>query len=251
MSAFSLYRMIMNVANVAKELETAGMRIEIGDDFAAYRLLRNAQLDRPAIYPMFDVASSYVDKSNAFWICGFNERDELVHTQAMRLLDLNGITLGQHMNTHRHKYITPNSTPDPDRTFYKRPLALEKITGKVVYHGEFWLKDGDDGKRKRGFPPLLARIAFEMALTTWVPNYCFGFIHTPLASKGMPYHYGYTHCEPGSWYGPDAQITDEDCIVWMNTKEMVHLLKTPAQALSDEREIPTLRSTVQPFSVVA
>ena len=80
MSAFSLYRMIMNVANVAKELETAGMRIEIGDDFAAYRLLRNAQQDRAPIYPMFDVASSYVDKSNAFWICGFNEQDELVHS---------------------------------------------------------------------------------------------------------------------------------------------------------------------------
>ena len=52
MSAFGLYRMIMNVANVAKELETAGMRIEIGDDFAAYRLLRNAQKDRAPMYPM-------------------------------------------------------------------------------------------------------------------------------------------------------------------------------------------------------
>ncbi len=251
MSAFTLYRTIINVANVVQELETAGMRIEIGDDFAAYRLLRNAQKDRPIIYPMFDVACSYVDKSNAFWICGFNDKDELVHTQAMRLLDLSGMTLGQHMNIHRHKYITPNSTPDPDRTFYARPQALGKITGRVCYHGEFWIKDGEDGNRKQGFSPLLARIAFEMALNTWAPNYVFGFVQTRLASKGMPFRYGYTHCEPGSWYGPDAQITDEDCIVYMNTKEMVHLLKTPAQALSEEREIPTLRSTVQPLSVVA
>ena len=88
----------------------------------------------------------------------------------MRLLDLTGVTLGQHLNMHRHKYITPNSTPDPDRTFYRGPLALQKITGKVVYQGDFWIKSGQKGNRRPGFLPLLSRIAIEIALSTWVPE---------------------------------------------------------------------------------
>jgi hypothetical protein len=67
--------------------------------------------------PMFDVASSYVDSRNGFWVCAFDANDELIHTQAVRMLDLSGITLGTHLDDHRHKYITPDTTPDPDKTF--------------------------------------------------------------------------------------------------------------------------------------
>ena len=178
MPALDIFSMIINVSNILKELEAGGMRLEIGDDFAEYRKLRQTQEHRSPIYPMFDVACSYVDQSNAFWICGFDQDGNLVHTQAMRLLDLSGLTLGQHMKRHRHKYITPNSTPDPDRTFYSGPLGLKTITGSVCYHGEFWLNGGESGYRKKGFTPLLSRIAFELALKAWVPNYVFGFINT-------------------------------------------------------------------------
>jgi hypothetical protein len=234
-----------------RELEAAGMRLEIGDDFAIYRKLRNTQKDRSPLYPMFDVACSYVDASNAFWVCGFNSDDELVHTQAIRLLDLSGVTLEQHLNTHRHKYITPNSTPDPDRTSYSRALALKNISGKVCYHGEFWICGGDGGHRNQGFTALLSRVVFEMALKIWRPDYVFGFVPAPLALKGIPMRYGYTHCEPGVWHGPDNQITDEDALVWMNTDEIAHFLETPPQALSQDRKIPIRKSTMNKIDMVA
>lgn len=251
MSALDIFSMIVNVSNILRELEAGGMRLEIGDDFVEYRRLRQTQTDRSPIYPMFDVSCSYVDQSNAFWICGFNDSGELVHTQAMRFLDLSGVSLGQHMRQHRHKYITPNSTPDPDRTYYSRPLALKTITGQVCYHGEFWLSGGDAGYRKKGFTPLLSRIAFELALKSWVPNYVFGFINAKLAFKGTQMHHGYSHCEPGVWHGPDDQITDEDCLVWMNTREIVHFLQTQPKALSKEREFPEQRPSLQSIGVVA
>lgn len=251
MPARNMFSMIVNISNILKDLETGGMRLEIGDDFAEYRRLRHTQEDRPQIYPMFDVSSSYVDQSNAFWICGFNEKDELVHTQAMRLLDLTGVSLDQHMRRHRHKYITPNSTPDPDRTFYSRPLGLKTITGKVCYHGEFWLSGGEAGYRKKGVTPLLSRIAFQLALSSWMPNYIFGFINAELAFKGTQMHHGYNHCEPGVWHGPDDQVTDEDCLVWMNTREIVRFLQTQPNALSGERKFPVQTATLKSIGGVS
>ena len=251
MSALDLYSTILNVSNILREVEAAGMRLEIGNDFTEYRRLRNAQSDRSALYPMFDVSCSYVDQSNAFWVCGYNDQNELVHTQAIRLLDLSNVSLGQHMRVHRHKYITPNSTPDPDRTFYTRPQALNTITGKVCYHGEFWLSGGEGGHRSQGFTPLLSRVVFELALKTWVPNYIFGFVPTNLAFKGIQARYGYSHCEPGVWHGPDNQITDEDSLVWMNTKDIVHFLQSQPQALSTEREIPRPHSALTSIGIVA
>ena len=61
-----LFKMTTNVSGILLQLEKAGIRLEIGDDFAKYRTYRTRQLDRGPIYPMFDVASSYVDSTNGF-----------------------------------------------------------------------------------------------------------------------------------------------------------------------------------------
>lgn len=251
MSALGLYTMIVNVSNITNELEAAGMRLEIGGDFAAYRKMRNAQADRPPLYPMFDVSSSYVDAGNAFWVCGFNSDQELVHTQAIRLLDMRGETLGEHLRTHRHKYITPNSTPDPDATYYDQPAALGTITGRVCYHGEFWLKGGEGGHRSQGFTALLSRVVFELALKIWSPDFVFGLVPTQLAHKGIPVRYGYTRCEPGAWFGPNDQMTSEEALVWMSRMDIDQFLETSPKALSRERVLPNRQQLMRNMSVVA
>ncbi len=246
MSARNLFGMISNVSRIMRELEDAGIRIEIGDDFSEYRLLRNSQTGRGGLYPMFDVSCSYVDSSNAFWICGFNDQDELIHTQAIRLLDLSNTTLEQHMNVHRHKYITPDTTPDPDLTFYSRPQALKTITGQVAYHGDFWLRaHGLGGPRSQGLTPLLSRTIFELALRAWSPDYVFALVPKQLAAKGAHLRYGYIHCEPGVWHGPDNQITDEDWLIWMSTRDITNFLDAEPQSLQRQQQVATISSTLK------
>lgn len=245
MSARSIFRMVRNVSDLVTELEGAGMRIEIGDDFAEYRAYRNTQTDRSPPYPMFDVSQSYIDDTNGFWICGFNENDELIHTQAARLLDLSDIKLGHHLNVHRHKYITPDTTPDPDLTYYTGPDALTSITGKVCYHGEFWLPAlGLGGPRSQGATSLLSRILFEIMQKTWEPDYVFALVPKQLAARGAHLRYGYIHCEPGRWLGPDQQVTEEDYLIWMSAKDIENVLASAPDSLQTGKVLSSVTSTL-------
>jgi hypothetical protein len=246
MSAQNIFSAIMHVAGLVNELDAAGVRVEVGDDFSKYRRYRSGQSDRDAMYPMFDVASSYIDASNGFWVCGFGPDGELIHTQAVRLLNLSGVSLGEHLDTHRHKYITPDTTPDPDLTYYSGPNALAKITGsRVCYHGDFWLQSsGLGGMRSQGATSVFSRILFEIMQFCWKPEYVFALVPLPLAAKGAHLRYGYSHCEPGKWVGPDNQTTDVDYMVWMSAADIANALSREPQTLRNVDRVSSIRSAL-------
>ncbi|SMY10100.1 hypothetical protein [Flavimaricola marinus] len=244
LSPSKLFEISTRLSNILSAFEASGIRIQIGDDFATYRSLRTRQSDRGPIYAMFDVASSYIDRDNGFWICGYDATGELVHTQAVRLLDLSGGTLATHLNNHRHKYITPDSTPDPDLTFYSGPDALHSITGRVCYHGDFWLRGrGLGGPRSQGATSLLSRLLIEIMVGAWNPSFVFALVPKSLAAKGAHLRYGYNHCDPGVWLGPDQQITDEDYLIWMGANDMANLLARPTPSLHVTSNTPKFSAT--------
>ena len=95
------------------------MRIVVGDDFSKYRRpAHDALSDRDAMYPMFDITRSFIDSSNGFWVCGFSPNDELIHTQAVHLLDLSSVSLAE------HSIRIATSTSRPTR----RPTRTSRIT---------------------------------------------------------------------------------------------------------------------------
>lgn len=249
MTASTLFNMISNVSVLIGELDESGISLEIGDDFSVFRRHRNSQTDRSALFPMFDVACSYVDASNAFWICGFDKDGTLVHTQAIRRLDIAKQSLGEHLRDHRHMYITPGSTPNRDNTFFSPLPVLDKISGRVGYHGEFWIKAGTIGRRNTGLTGVLSRIAFEMCMKLWSPDYIFGLVPSPLATRGVAVRYGYTHCEYGAWHGPDQEVTSEEMLVWMSQEDLRYLLGTTPRPLDHSSH--TVRKSKRSIEMVA
>lgn len=245
MAARNLFGAIKRLSGLFSELERAGMRIVVGDDFAEYRIYRSSLAGRPPIYPMFDIASSYIDSSNGFWICGFGPNDELIHTQAVRLLDLSDVSLGEHLDTHRHKYITPDTTPDPDLTYYSGPTALGTITGRVCYHGDLWLQNtGLRGIRAQGVTGITIRVMFELAQLNWKPDYFFALVAQQMAEKGLFLRAGYSHCEPGQWIGPDEQVTDVDYMLWMSAQDLANALARDPQSLRITDRVMSARSVL-------
>lgn len=245
MLARNIFGMIMNASDIIRELQETGMRIEVGDDFTRYRHYRSMCLDRPGLYPIFDTANSFIDETNGFWICGFDEADDVVHTQAVRLLDLSGISLGKHMDVHRHKYIVPDTTPDPDLTFFQGPEALKSVTGSVGYCGDFWLRSrGLGGPRSQGATSLLSRLLFELLQHAWQPDFVFALVAKQLAAKGAHLRYGYSHCEPGKWVGPDQQVTNEVYLIWMNANDIQNVIERDVQSLKSTSQIASIRMSL-------
>jgi hypothetical protein len=249
MSPTKVFGMINNVSGILRSLEDAGMRVEVGGDFSRYRAYRNAQTGRGGLYPIFDTERSFVDETNGFWVCGFNQANELIHTQAVRLLELPDVSLGKHLDVHRHKYITPDTTPDPDLTFYRGPEALKSITGKVCYQGDFWLPShGLGGPRSRGATSLLSRLLFEVMHQAWNPDFVFALVPKQLAAKGAHLRYGYSHCEPGKWIGPDQQVTDEDYLIWMNANDMANTLSQEVDSLQTHNQVSAIHASLIPVA---
>lgn len=245
MSARNIFGMVRNVSVLIRELEDAGMRVEVGDDFSLYRYYRNACAGRGDLSPIFNTDSSFIDETNGFWICGFDEADELVHTQAVRMLDLSGITLGKHLDVHRHKYMVPDTTPDPDLTFFQGPEALKTVTGSVGYCGDFWLPSrGLGGPRSQGATGLLSRLLFEIVQQAWTPDYIFAFVPKQLAAKGTHLRYGYTHCEPGKWVGPDQLVTNEEYMIWMSSGDIKNVIASDVQSLRNSSQVAALRTAL-------
>ncbi|MEJ6394413.1 hypothetical protein V8J82_14185 [Gymnodinialimonas sp. 2305UL16-5] len=214
------FELASSISSIVEDLNKLGISVKVGNDFSVYREYRSHLSERGPVYPMFDARSSYIDHTNGFWICGFDNDARLIHTQAARLIDLSNRTLGEHITIHRQKYATPNKSSDPDKTFFVGPKALGRITGRVCYQGEFWLHaQGLGGPRSLGATPLLSSLLLEIAAASWKPSSFFALVPKKLAAKGAHLRYGYHHCEPGQWLGPNREVTDEDYLIWMDADE--------------------------------
>jgi hypothetical protein len=224
------------MAAILNAIQDYAIDVEVGSDFSAYRELRRPSLNSRPVYPMFDVRSSFVDESNALWIAGRDATGELVHTQAMRLFDMGTTTLGDHLRCHQQKYVTPGLVDNPCKTRYEAGGCLDRISGKVCYHGEFWIDSGPNGLRGSGAIALLSRLAFELAELTWGPDYVFGFVAARYALKGTPIRHGYYHAEPGRWIDADGHVFSDEWLVWMGAEDIAALNRTPFEASFRELE---------------
>lgn len=238
MSSSKLFRDIRYVAEIIEISRTRGLTLDVSTDFDEYRRIRAAQPERTNLSPMYDSTCSYVDRTNAFWIKGIDENGEVVHTQAVRLIDLAGMTLAEHLQQHRHLYASPGITGDATLFEFAPTPTCQKITGRVCYHGDLWLKEGSaTGFRGTGLTTVLARLAMAISLMEWSPDYIFGFMYPFMACKGLAAREGYLHMEPGVWHAPGESETVAEWLVWMARDDIKYLMQFPASELYQQLEM--------------
>jgi hypothetical protein len=214
------------ILNALKNYE---LTVEVGSDFNRYRALRASFSDERPLYPMFDIGVSFIDASNGLYVAARDPDGALVHTQAMRLFDFGTRTLENHFADHRQKYVTPGLVADPCAARFDAGPVLNRISGKVCYHGDFWLGSASGGLRRGGAMSLLSHLAFALAEATWTPDFVFAFIAARQALQGTPIRHGYVHSAPGRWIDDQGAVFAEEWLVWMDAADLATLGKAPVE----------------------
>ena len=238
MPACDLFSHFQYICSIQRIAEDHGITLEVSCDFAAFRRLRMEQLDRPPLSPIFDSQISDLNGSNGFWIKGIDGNGDLVHLQAVCLKNLGRAKLAEHLHEHRLAYTPPGVAVDPERSRFAASDASRRITGKVCYHGELWLKGGPGGFRGHGLTCALPRLALALAYIEWAPAFMFGLVHPLAACKGLAAREGYMHVEPQGalWQCHNSNEVYEEWLVWMSRSDLRHLLQITPTALYEQLE---------------
>lgn len=230
MSIHSTFEGAQFIAQASDIVKDNGIFLRVGTCFSEYASLVSSQQQQQLVGLPFDYRKNNLQPDNGFWIAGWDENGALVHKQAVRVIDLAGLSLAGYM---ARKYIDfPPSGLDLDmvKSHYNPGPAARRILGKVCYHGDFWL--GED-YRSTGLVSVLARFALATTLLRWSPDFVIGFMLRPVAFKGLAEREGYMHSEPGClfWHCADNDAVLETFMVWMAREDISHLLTMPLHGL--------------------
>ncbi|MDX1711412.1 MAG: hypothetical protein R3316_09790, partial [Rhodovibrionaceae bacterium] len=213
------------IAGIEEIAAFRGMRLSVEEDFDAFARVSRTAPGRAPITPMFDPERSDLGGGKAFWIKGVDEAGDVVHLQAARVDDLDGMPLIDWLEGLWAFYADPAATAKAQEVcFCAAPMAME-ITGRVAYHGEVWLRDGCNSFRGYGLGGVLPRMAIAVALKRWQPDYMYGIAWPRIVEKGMARFYGYRHFQPhgAMWnWQRQPQILHGD-LIWLTRQDMIDM----------------------------
>lgn len=221
------------VANSSELFEHYGVKMEIGYDFDAYReILKFARPDQMLGAP-FDPDIHELTAANALWMIGRNAEGEIIHTQALRMLDMAGMTIAEYFTRRFREFPPPVPGINLKRSRFRAGPCAKRSRGRVCYNGEFWIKPGEATFRGQGLSCVLGRFAFFQAMQHWDPDHMVGFMAHQVACKGFPQRLGWMNTQPGAlrWFleGKDTPI--EGFMTFMDREELHYVLELPLNDL--------------------
>ena len=214
-------------------LHSAGIRIEVGTDFDIYaKIVAKGRLVQGLGAP-FDPQLHDLNETNAFWLVAYNSEGVLIHTQAAKMVKMEGKTLSQYMMGRFREF--PPALPDIDfvRSRYRATPGAHGISGDVVYHGDIWVSQEAGEYRGVGLSTVFARYGLMLAMEKWNPDFIFGFMARTVAFKGFAERMGYFHNEPGSlrWYRHGNDTAMEGFLSYLSNADVRFLFEMPLYEL--------------------
>ncbi len=224
------------ITSIIDYVGAQGISLEIGSDFSLYEAHVKSQPRRHAVGPFFSADNDYLCEATAFWIVGRDNKGELVHTQAVRTLDLEGKNFTHFMDKHLVDFF-PYEIDEEKTGYYPSPES-EKICGTVCYHGELWLSTGNVQSSFTGLVALLSRLAMAVSVTRFHADYFFAYIMSRNANRGLAARCGFMHTDPNSvvWSVPGGVQDAEAWSAWVSRKEIFHLNIMTLKALNAVRD---------------
>ncbi len=226
---FSEAQFTTGIANIAL---AKGMALQLGSDFSTYaNIIAQHRPEQPLGAP-FDATKQDVNHENGFWVTGWDADGTLVHTQAMRRFDL-ASNLADFLQDGFRDFPPSGLALDLKKSRYLPGPGAKRIRGSACYHGEAWLKGGENSYRGSGIAGALARFSMASAALRWSPDYLFGFMPERHAFRGLVEREGYMHSDPGAlfWHMLDSPEILRGYMVWMGRDDLTHMMATPPETL--------------------
>jgi len=201
-----------------------GVTAHIGTDFNEMKAVHRDVRPNDLLTPIFDPDHSDIGPYDGLWMKGVTDEGEVVQLQMMRYFNLGQQTLADHLKERATDYIPPSVGKKVDLTttlFDTAPITAQ-LTGRVVYHGGFWLAKS---KRGGGFTGLFPRFLMNFAAQAWTPDCFFCFQSRELMFGGLGAKEGYTSSDDkGILWGLQDGGHLEKGILWVERENFPRML---------------------------
>lgn len=200
-----------------------GIKLSIGFDFHEYVSITRTLPTKKPTFPNFRPDRSPIKSDEGYWMIGVDNNNEVALVEAARLYDLSDSNFAEHLESLKAFYSDPTIHAHPqDRCTCTAPSA-KKITGKIAYHGDFWLRKDFRGQ---GIAKIMAGMLRGVSFAMWTPDFLVGLAEPWVLGKGVLAQYGYAHHEQGGSILNliEDNIVEEDLLVWLTGEELRSLV---------------------------
>ena len=154
------------VTGIASELEQLGCEINVSTDISDLATARLAARNAPAS-PFFDPQVSGLTPDRFFWMALKSGDGSIVALQAFRH-DFVDTSLADWAPTyHIGLYMRRNEVCLPIHAAPSKNSIADRIRGRLVYHGEFWV---DSHVRHRNLFERFSRLGILLGVIKWNPD---------------------------------------------------------------------------------
>lgn len=212
---------ITAAAIIERILQKNSISVEQHYDFTKFRKIHR-KIRKTSISGQFKKSKFDLYEENAFWL-KFKHDNKCIAVLASRYEQLGERNLSEHL-TGQHSRIYPK----PNAVGKHHSRSTFKISGNVVYSGEFVLKEEFCGA---GLTSQMVFFNFLLAYLKWRPNWFYGLMSNQLVMRGFAAQIGYTVTEPRGtdWSVPPNGVSTHDWLVAMCDKD----LKDKAKIIAD------------------
>ncbi|MGY8678612.1 hypothetical protein Q2941_12525 [Bradyrhizobium sp. UFLA05-153] len=196
-----------------------GIKLSIGFDFNEYISITETAPNKRRTYPNFRPDRSPINTGEGYWIIGVDKKNELALTDAARLYDLSHSNFAEHLQSLKAFYATPAIHAHPEDRCTCRAPSAKKMTGKVAYHGDLWIRRDFRGQ---GLAKITAGIAHGVSFAMWAPDFLCSLVARFSVDKGLIAQYEMLHHEPGGSILQlvEEDIVDDDWLIWLTGGEL-------------------------------
>lgn len=171
----------------------SGFTVELSSDFEALCRARRV-LRGDEVSPMFDPEVSLLDEDRAFWLSAHASCGSVIALQAFRLDIVHPNLAEWALGWMAGLYLKRKELVLPRRIDPPANSVSQRLSGKLVYHGELWI---DRHFRDRTCLEVFPRLGMLLAYLKWQPRSLWALVSEGMATRGHMVRMGYGQIEPG------------------------------------------------------